>query len=107
MADRETYILRPEELCKGKDLESIFSVVKVTGGYSVQIDWSGKKRTLVSLTHRHKFKTKYEALDAIKNMASRKAVTGKNIGKAFITVEHWIKNFAPDPVQEKVLDYKF
>mgnify|MGYP003112277693 CR=1 FL=1 len=107
MADRETYILRPEELCKGKDLESIFSVVKVTGGYSVQIDWSGKKKSLVSLTLRHKFKTKDEALDAIKHIASRKAVTGQNIGKTFIEVKYWIKNFAPDPVQEKVLDYKF
>ncbi len=102
------FLLVSSELCKsGQELESAFSIVKVTGGYSVQIDWSRKKNALESLTHNHVFKTKAEAEDAIKHIASRKTQTGKNIGTPYIIVEHWTKNFRKEPAKAKVLDYKF
>ncbi len=102
------FLLVASELCKsGKELESAFSIVKVTGGYSVQIDWSRKKNALESLTHNHVFKTKAEAEDAIKHIASRKTQTGNNIGTPYIFVEHWTKNFRKEPAKAKVLDYKF
>ena len=103
------FLLVVSELCKsGQELESVFSTVKVTGGFSVRIDWSGKKNALESLTHKHVFKSKVEAEKAIKFMASRKTQTGKNIGTPYIVVEHWIKNFHKvEQSQAPVLDYKF